>query len=140
MNYMGPSQKIRIALLIWLLVTLSLLLAPAPREWGIFGPRLLSFCEETRFVLQPAAHVLLMAAGTMILIRCFGRQAPRQAFLLAITCGLVLTVFFELLQSIIPESFARRCDAADLIPSAAGLLFGGAIGLAQRFRNGKDDE
>jgi hypothetical protein len=128
------SKKLTIALLVWFVSALVILLAPAPREWGDFGYRINSWYDEVRPVLQPAAHVILMAIGAFLFIRIFGANSPRRAFVLSMISTVTLAVFFELLQSALPASFARRCDAEDLIPSIAGMLLGGGLGFVQSLR------
>ena len=50
--------------------------------------------------------------------------------------GLDVTVVFattlEMLQSMLPSGFARRCDADDLIPSVIGAMVGCVIGILFR--------
>jgi VanZ family protein len=131
---LSGNKKLTIALLVWFLCALAILLAPAPREWGDFGHRINSWYDEARHLLQPATHVVLMAIGAFLLIRCFGASSPRRAFILAMVSAITLAVFFELLQSRLPASFARRCDAEDLIPSMIGMVLGGGLGFLQSLR------
>jgi hypothetical protein len=137
---MTGHKKITIALLIWFLITLTVLLAPAPREWGDFGHLINSWYDEYQSILQPAVHLILMAIGAFLLIRYFGVNSPGRAFVLAMIFAVILASFFELLQGILPASFARRCDAEDLLPSIAGMLLGGGIGFFQSLRRATKSE
>ena len=134
------EKRFFIALVIWFFLALSILLAPAPREWGDFGTRINSFYDETRSVLQPATHIILMATGVFLLMGCLHRKTPKRAFFLSMGIAVSLAVLFELLQGFLPSSFARRCDAGDLVPSIAGMLLGGVAGFLPRIKNNKKDE
>ncbi len=129
------KKKTGAALAVWLLIALGMLLAPAPREWGAFGKLINSYYDHTRLILQPAAHSFLMAIGVVLLMHYFSHHPPFRAFLISAVAALSCAIVFELLQNLLPSGFARQCDIEDLIPSTAGALVGGIIGLRQRLRN-----
>ena len=123
------------ALIVWVLLALGLLLAPAPREWGSFGRLINAYYDQARPVLQPAAHIVLMAVGVVLLMPYFACRSPRMAVLMSVATTLLFAMVFEMLQSVLPSSFARQCDVADLVPSGLGMLAGGAIGFRKRLKN-----
>ena len=129
---MTPWKKNLALIGAWLLVALTLLLAPAPREWGFLGSRISLRYDKIQHVLQPAAHFILMTVLVLLLMRLFRRLHWKHAALYAACVALGLAVGLELLQALLPVEFARACDPLDLLPSLAGVLCGAAVGLIVR--------
>jgi VanZ family protein len=115
-----------------------MLMAPAPREWGAFGKWISPYYDYVGFIFQPAAHITLMAIGVILLMRNFSHRSPGWAFLISAATAMLLAMAFEILQSVLPSGFARQYDAGDLIPSLAGALIGGMIGI-YRYLNHEDE-
>lgn len=132
---MCRKKTVGIALAVWLFLTMGMLLAPAPREWGAFGKWINSYYDCVRPILQPAAHIILMAGGVVLLMRYFSNRPPGRAFLISVSMAMLLAVAFEMLQSVLPAGFARKCDAGDLVPSMAGMLVGGIIGFYRQLKS-----
>lgn len=122
---------------VWLLVPLGMLLAPAPREWGVFGKWISPYYDRVQSVIQPAAHVLLMAVCSILFIRGFAHRTIMVAVLYSFGLAVVFAATLEMLQSILPSGFARRCDVGDLIPSVIGATVGCIIGILFRVRREK---
>lgn len=131
----GFQKKGWAALAVWGFLTLGILLAPAPREWGAFGKWINSYYDQIRPVLQPAAHIVLMAAGVILFMRYLSHLSPRRAFLISAAMIMLFAVALELLQSVLPIRFARQCDVEDLIPSMIGMLIGGVVGICYNMNN-----
>ena len=132
---MRRRTKVRVALAVWLLLAAAMLLAPAPREWGVFGKWISSHYDRVRLILQPAGHMVLMAICVFLLMEGLRHRSPRSAFLISAGIAMLFALALELLQSILPDTFARTCDLWDLLPSLAGMLAGGGIGLFRRSKN-----
>lgn len=116
----------------WTLIAIIFLLSPSPREWGTVGRAFGNVYDEIRHVLQPAAHFILMALGSILLMRHLSHRTPSTAFINTVVIVLSVAVALELLQDQLPRHFARACDPKDLIPSAVGAISGGLIGLFTR--------
>jgi len=129
-------KKVWVITAAWLLVALGMLLAPAPREWGTFGKWISPHYDQVQSIVQPAAHVLLMAVCSMLFIRIFTHRTIVVAVLYSFGLAVVFAITLEMLQSILPSGFARRCDVDDLIPSVIGAMAGCMIGVF--FRVGKE--
>jgi VanZ family protein len=126
----SDSNKMIIPLIsIWLLGALTVLLVPAPREWGAFGHWVSPYYNRVRYVLEPSVHIILMAMITVLLMHFFKYRSRMRAFVYTLGLGLFLAGTLEGLQSFLPAEFARKCDLLDLIPSSIGILTGCLIGL-----------
>jgi len=117
---------------VWVLVALGMLLAPAPREWGVFGKWISPHYDRIQPILQPAVHVVLMAVFSGLLMLCFTHRALHISLLYSLGLAFALAVAFEMMQSILPVAFARRCDVADLVPAFCGALVGCMVGVFLR--------
>ena len=133
-GYFVMTYRSWMALLAWLLMVLSAMLMPAPREWGALGVWINPHYEDIRSVFNPAMHVVLMAIMALVTMQMFWYRK----LLVAVACsfGLVvlLAVLFEILQGTLPREFGRSCDVADLVPGAFGAALGCLAGLIVRLR------
>ncbi len=118
----------------WILIALTLLLAPSPREWGPLGRRFSLEYDKIKDVLQPSVHFVLMVLCALLLMRVFKHRPWAWAAFLSVGITCALAIGLELLQALLPNSFARTCDPMDILPSLAGALCGTFVGLFRRPR------
>lgn len=116
----------------WMLIALTVLLVPAPREWGAFGHWVSPYYDQVQSVFEPAVHIILMSMITILLMHFLMDRTTKAALCITLAAGLCLAVMLEGLQSFLPVKFARKCDLHDLIPSSIGVLTGCLIGLIFR--------
>ncbi len=126
---------ITLLIMIWGVVALTILLVPAPREWGAFGQWVSPYYDRVQHRLEPAVHISLMATIAIILMH--GMRSSRAATAVARTMviSLLLAIVLEGLQFFLPTEFARKCDMRDLVPSMIGIVAGCLVGLFMRIRS-----
>lgn len=113
---------------VWLGITLVLLLVPAPREWGRLGDHLSPLYDQLMPVLQPLAHIVLMAGLAWIIHLFFSGFGKHRKLVFSGLLAMLIATGLEFLQLALPSSFGRSCDPADLTFAMAGVLLG--LGVA----------
>jgi len=129
-------RKIWLIITVWLLIILSLLLVPAPREWGAFGEWIRPHYDHVKDVLQPIAHVVLMAVLATLFMRCFSHKRKWVSIVFSFGISMLLACAFECTQFALPRDFARRFDVSDIVFSGVGVLAGCFIGWSINVRSG----
>lgn len=125
-----PNQKtIRIMTFFWILLILTVLVVPAPREWGFFGKWIGPRYDLVRPILQPAAHVVLMAVLASLLMRCFVHKRRLDAIFITGGFAMLLALGFEFMQLLLPRSFGRAGDMQDMVFALIGVGIGCATSL-----------
>ena len=134
MNKADHKKNVAAQLGILLLLTLLVMLVPAPREWGVFGKWVSPYYDATKDILNPTVHVVLMAMIAALIMHGFRFRALRLSILLALSVVIVFAVLFEVLQGLLPGEFGRTCDLADLVPGTIGGILGCVVGVVLRVK------
>lgn len=129
------NRKIWLMITVWLLIILTLLLIPAPREWGEFGKWIRPHYDNVKDVLQPIAHIVLMTVLASLFMRCFAHKEKWVSIVFSFGISMALACTFECMQFALPKDFARRFDVSDIAFSGVGILAGCLIGLSINVRS-----
>jgi VanZ family protein len=116
------------AMVILLLVIFVVMLAPSPCNWGAWGERLAPFYDAMKSVLQPVGHFVTSALLVIVVMRFHVSRPVWAAAAFALIVAMVLATAFEFLQNVLPISFSRTFDLADLAFALVGALTGCLIG------------
>ena len=140
-------------LLLWMAISLGLFLCPGPSFWygllhgadasegslwSLLAVKIqVFFChiEENKEIKQLVAHFILMTVCALVFTKELLNRMPVtwgiSWAIISITILFVLVFSFliEVIQSVLPISFARGFDWIDIGFSLLGGLFGGIIAL-----------
>ncbi len=128
------SVPVILLALAWLVVALTVLLVPAPREWGRLGHVISPYYDKIQHRFEPAVHIGLMASISVLIMHYLKSKKAMTAVMQTMALALLLAVTLEALQSYLPDEFGRKCDIHDLLPAVIGIAAGCLIGLVMRIR------
>jgi VanZ family protein len=121
-----------------MLVVLVVLLLPSPREWWGVGDWLSPRYDRMMHIIQPLAHVVLMAVLACLIMKCIASKSVFVRMFTTFLACMVVAGLYEASQSFLPEEFGRSSDVADLVYAAMGASLGCLLGLSAQFSAGKE--